>query len=62
MSLLEELVYNRRMQELKDRRAGLAYCNLCANEYTSVEIVTIEDELSCPHCKKPENKTYYYLN
>ena len=62
MSLLEELVYNRRMQELKDRRAGLAYCNLCANEYTNAEIVTIEDELSCPHCKKPENKTYYYLD
>jgi formylmethanofuran dehydrogenase subunit E len=62
MSLLEKLVYERRMQELKDRRTGLAYCNMCGKEYTNAEIVSIEDELSCPHCKKPETKTIYYLD
>jgi predicted Zn-ribbon and HTH transcriptional regulator len=62
MNLLENSRRERRKREHEDCLAGLAYCNMCGKEYTNAEIVTIEDELSCPHCKEPENKTIYYLD
>lgn len=60
MSLLEDMRKERRAQILKDTREGLAFCNQCDGEYTDIQTITIEDEKSCPHCKNPENKTYYH--
>jgi hypothetical protein len=60
MSLLEQLVGERLKRELKDSREGLAFCNHCDAEYTDAQVITIEDEKSCPECKNPEKKTYYY--
>jgi hypothetical protein len=45
---------------LRDWKDGLAYCNHCVKEYKDSDIVVIDEEKSCPHCKVPENKTYYY--
>lgn len=59
-SLLEQLVAKRHARHLKELREGLAYCNHCGGEYTDAQVIVIEDEKSCPNCKKPEMKTYYY--
>ena len=45
---------------LADWGSGLAYCNMCNHEYADLQAVTIDDESSCPGCKKPEDKSYYY--
>jgi len=60
MSLLDDMRSQRHKRWLLDWADNLAYCNNCVKEYKESEIVVIEDEKSCPHCKLPENKTYYY--
>ena len=47
-------------QWMQDWGSGLAYCNDCGHEYVDLQAVTIDNESSCPGCKKPEWKTYYY--
>jgi hypothetical protein len=39
---------------------GLAYCYHCDHEYTDAQAIEHKDEKSCPNCKNPERKTYYY--
>ena len=29
-------------------------------EYTDAQIIVVNEEKSCPHCKEPEHKYYYY--
>lgn len=50
----------RRRQWIKDWSEGLASCLECDHDYTDAQIVVINDEKSCPNCKKPEHKKYYY--
>jgi hypothetical protein len=45
---------------LRDWANGLAHCLECDHEYTNAQVIVIEDEKSCPSCKSPENKKYYY--
>jgi hypothetical protein len=57
---LNERIKESRRRWLSDWGSGLAYCNMCDHEYTDLQAVTIDDESSCPACKKPEDKSYYY--
>ena len=59
-SVLNERIKESRRRWLKDWGEGLAYCYHCDHEYTDLQAVIIDEELSCPGCKNPERKTYYY--
>jgi predicted Zn-ribbon and HTH transcriptional regulator len=59
-SLLNERKKEANRRWFKDWGEGLAYCNECDHEYTDLQAVIIEEESSCPSCKNPERKTYYY--
>ena len=61
-SLLNERIKANRKRWYKDWGEGLAHCNECDYDYTDLEAVMIDDESSCPNCKKPEHKTYYYCS
>jgi hypothetical protein len=60
MSLLEEMMAQRRLRVAKDMRDGLANCKHCDGDYVENQVIIIEDEKSCPYCKNPEFKTYYH--
>ena len=60
MSVIEQLQRERRQRWLRDWGAGLASCYYCDKEYTDAEVIVVNEEKSCPHCKEPERKSYYY--
>lgn len=60
MSLLTKYQKERHQRWIRDWSDGLAYCCNCDNEYTKAQVIVVNEEKSCPHCKEPENKTYYY--
>ena len=57
---LEDLRKRKHQEWLRDWRNGLAYCLECDHEYTNSQTIVNDDEKSCPNCKKPESKKYYY--
>ena len=57
---LRERGIKRRKAWIKNWSEGLAFCYYCDKEYTDAEVVVINEEKSCPHCKNIERKTYYY--
>lgn len=57
---LEERSRERYLRWQNDWADGLAYCYHCGEEYTDAQSIVHNEEKSCPHCKEPENKTYYY--
>jgi hypothetical protein len=58
--LLENMRKERRERWLRDWSDGLASCYYCDKEYTDAQVIIVEEEKSCPHCKVPEHKMYYY--
>ena len=60
MSLLDELKRERHKRWMRDWSDRLAYCYHCDHEYTDAQVIVHEEEKSCPNCKNPEQKTYYY--
>jgi hypothetical protein len=58
--LLAKMRKDRHDRWIRDWSDGLASCYHCDTDYTIAEIVVINEEKSCPHCKNPEHKTYYY--
>jgi len=61
LSLLEVERQARHQRWIKGWYDGLAYCNMCQHEYTKDErLKNMQDELLCPKCLKPEDKSYYY--
>jgi phage FluMu protein Com len=60
MSVIEQLQRERRQRWLRDWGVGLASCYYCDKEYADAEVIVLNEEKSCPHCKEPERKTYYY--
>lgn len=60
MEILEEMRRKRRQLWLDAWADRLAYCYHCGEEYTDAQVIVHEEEKSCPHCKNPERKTYYY--
>ncbi len=57
---IEEMQKRRHRVWIRDWSDGLAYCRECDHEYTNAQTIIVDEEKSCPNCKKPENKTYYY--
>lgn len=58
---MEVLRQQRHQSWIKSWYEGLAYCNMCQHEYIKSErLKNMEDELLCPKCLQPEDKTYYY--
>ena len=39
---------------------GLACCRNCDKEYTDQETLIVDNDPFCPHCKREEDKAYYY--
>jgi hypothetical protein len=62
MSLLEDMRKEKRENVYKATQEGLANCKHCDGDYVRNQVIIIEDEKSCPYCKNPEYKTYYYQN
>jgi hypothetical protein len=60
MATLQGIRLEKRKRWLKDWSEGLAFCYHCDNEYTDSQTIVVKEEKSCPHCKEPERKTYYY--
>jgi hypothetical protein len=60
ISPLEELRKKRHQRWMQDWSDGLASCYYCGEEYTDAQVIVHKEEKSCPHCKEPERKTYYY--
>lgn len=60
MGLLDEMRRERHKRWMQDWSDRLAYCYHCGEEYTNAQVIVHNEEKSCPHCKEPERKTYYY--
>ena len=60
MSELKNRGIQRRKAWIKAWAEGLACCYYCDKEYTDSEVIVVNEEKSCPHCKNPERKTYYF--
>jgi hypothetical protein len=60
MSVLDEIRRKRRELWLKNWSERLAWCLNCDGEYTDAQVIVVNEEKSCPHCKEPERKMYYY--
>jgi hypothetical protein len=60
MTRLENRGIQRRKLWIKSWSEGLACCYHCGEEYTDNQVIVHNEENSCPHCKNPERKTYYY--
>jgi hypothetical protein len=60
MSILDTMRKERHERWLRDWSEGLASCYHCDEDYINAQVIVIDDEKSCPHCKNPERKTYYY--
>jgi hypothetical protein len=58
--VLETMRKERHQRWLRDWSDGLACCYYCDKEYTDAQVVVVNEEKSCPYCKEPERKTYYY--
>jgi hypothetical protein len=58
---IEVLRQQRHQSWIKGWYEGLANCRMCDHDYIKSErLKNMEDELLCPKCLKPEDKTYYY--
>ena len=60
MTALEQLQRERHKRWMQNWSDGLASCYHCDEEYTDAQVIVVNEENSCPHCKNPERKTYYY--
>ena len=61
MTLLEQIQKDRQQQWIHDWYEGLANCRNCDGDYIKSErLKNMNNELLCPKCLKPEDKTYYY--
>lgn len=60
LSILDKARQEKKKLWLSNWSEGLAYCYHCDQEYTDAQVIVHEDEKSCPQCKNPERKTYYY--
>jgi hypothetical protein len=60
MSLLTDYQKKKHQLWMKEWGDRLACCSNCDEEYTDAQVIVVNEEKSCPHCKKPEYKTYYY--
>ena len=59
-NLLDELRERNRERWIAAWRDRLGNCRNCDMDYIDSQAVVIDDEKSCPNCKKPEDKSYYY--
>jgi len=57
---LEAIRETNRKRWLMDWHNGLASCLNCDHEYINAQAILHNDEKSCPNCKEPENKRYYF--
>ena len=57
---LEQLQRERHQRWIKNWSERLACCLNCDEEYTDAQVIVVNEEKSCPHCKEPEHKYYYY--
>lgn len=60
MSILFKMQKDRDERRMRNWQNRLAYCFHCDEEYTDAEVILVNGDESCPRCKKPERKTYYY--
>lgn len=60
MTVLADLQKKRHQAWMRDWSEGLACCYHCDTEYTDAQVIVVDEEKSCPNCKNPERKTYYY--
>lgn len=58
--VLEKMRKERHERWIRDWSERLACCLNCDKEYTDAQVIVVNDEKSCPHCKEPEHKMYYY--
>lgn len=58
--LLAKMRKDRHDRWIRDWSDGLANCHTCDTDYTKAQVIIHNDEKSCPNCKSPENRTFYY--
>jgi len=60
--VLEKMRKERHERWIRDWSERLACCLNCDKEYTDAQVIVVDEEKSCPHCKVPEHKMYYYCS